>query len=369
MEEFALCIEYILLNRDRLTVPGLGTFVVKQLGAKYDMKEELFLPPIRIVQYDEQIAKGEEVFFSSAVQQIYSINAQEAQSKLDVWIADFYQNIEDTGNVDLGCIGTFTGGDGGHLTFTPSESGIASPAFYALDTFHIKRLTPVESKKKAEKVISNTDNTLVIRLPHRIMRYVAAVSAAALILFGLSAPVDEGMNTRPVQQQSTVLAPTSLGEVVTSTTKDNTQAPLATEQEAPIQEEVTPEETQEISEPVQDANEPTQEVAQQTAPENVIGGADGPTHIILADKPAPVQEEPKECYYIVMASNVSNKNAENYVEVLKKRGFESARVLKGKFNRVVVGEYTDIEEARTAINDIKQKDKEYQCAWIYKHDN
>ena len=70
-----------------------------------------------------------------------------------------------------------------------------------------------------------------------------------------------------------------------------------------------------------------------------------------------------------MASNVSNKNAENYVKVLKKRGFESARVLKGKFNRVVVGEYTDIEEARTAINDIKQKDKEYQGAWIYKQDN
>lgn len=367
MEEFALCIEYILLNRDRLTVPGLGTFVVKQLGAKYDMKEELFLPPIRIVQYDEQIAKGEETFFSTAIRQIYNISAQEAQSKLDVWIADFYQTFEDTGNVDLGCIGTFTGNGDGHLLFTSSESGIATPAFYALDTFHIKRLTPVESKKKAEKVISNTDNTLVIRLPHRIMRYVAAVSAAVLVLFGLSAPVDEGMTTRPAQQQSTVLSPTKISEAVTPISKDNAKEMEMMELEAPKEEAKAEEITAETTESVEDTNEQIQETPAQAPATDVIGGSDAPTHIILTEKAAPIQEEPKDLYYIVLASNVSNKNAENYVEVLKQRGFSSARVLKGKFNRVVVGEYATAEEARIAANDIKQKDKEYQGAWVFKH--
>lgn len=362
MEEFALCIEYILLNRDRLTVPGLGTFVVKQLGAKYDMEEELFLPPIRIVQYDEQIAKGEETFFSTAIRQIYNISAQEAQSKLDVWIADFYQTFDDTGNVDLGCIGTFTGSGDGHLLFTSSESGIATPAFYALDTFHIKRLTPVESKKKAEKVISNTDNTLVIRLPHRIMRYVAAVSAAVLVLFGLSTPVDEGMHTQPVRQQSTVLSPTRLTEIATPVTKEEVKETVVTEQEDPIEEEETNEETAPTVEEIQ-------ETPAQAAPTEIIGEADAPTEIVITDEPAPAEEEVKECYYIVLASNVSNKNAENYVDVLKQRGFSSARVLKGKFNRVVVGEYATAEEARIAATDIKQKDKEYQGAWVYKHGN
>lgn len=355
MEEFALCIEYILLNRDRLTVPGLGTFVVKQLEAKYDMKEELFLPPIRIIQYNEQLAKGEEAFFSSAIQQIYNIDIHDAQSKLDVWIADFYQSMEDSGNVDLGCIGTFTGNGPGHLQFTPSESGIASPAFYALDTFHIKRLTPVESKKKTEKVISNTDNTLVIRLPHRIMRYVAAVSAAALILFGLSTPVDESVRTQPTQQQSTVLAPTHITEVIAPAAKGNA--------------EETPQEKVETNNVATEADEQVQETPAQTAAEEIIGRADAPTNIMLSSEAASAKEEMETCYYIVLASNVSNKNAENYVEVLKKRGFDSARVLKGKFNRVVVGEYATAEEARIAVNDIKQKDKEYQSAWIYKNND
>lgn len=354
MEEFALCIEYILLNRDRLTVPGLGSFIVKQLEAKYDMKEELFLPPIRIVQYDEQLAKGEEAFFTSAIQQIYNISVQEAQSKLDVWIADFYQSVEDTGSVDLGAIGTFTGNDSGHLHFAPSESGIASPTFYALDTFHIKRLSPVESKKKAEKVISNTDNTLVIRLPHRIMRYVAAMSAAALILFGLSAPVDDA-KIQPTQQHSTVLVPTQLNEVATQMTQGNRQ-------ETSKEEIKTNEETVEI-------NKEDQETPAQTEADNRIGGSDASTAISVTDAVVPAEIVPETCYYIVLASNVSNKNAENYVEVLKKRGFNSARVLKGKFNRVVVGEYTTAEEARIAVNDIKQKDKEYQGAWIYKQED
>lgn len=362
MEEFALCIEYILLNRDCLAVPGLGTFVVKQLEARYDMKEELFLPPARIVQYAEQMTKEEDTFFTSAIQQIYSISDHDAQSKLDVWIADFYQAVEDSGNVDLGCIGTFTCNGDGHLHFTPSESGIASPSFYALDTFHIKKLTPGGSKKKSEKVISNTNHTLVIRLPHRIMRYVAAVSAAVLVLFGLSAPVDEGMGTRPAQQQSTVLSPTKISEAVAPFSKESAKEIEVAEQEAPKEEIETGKTTAEVDETMQE--EPAQTVAEET-----IGGADAPTEIVVTNNAVPVEEQVKECYYIVLASNVSNKNAENYVEVLKKRGFDSARVLKGKFNRVVVGEYSTAEEARTAVNDIKQKDKEYQGAWIYKHGN
>lgn len=362
MEEFALCIEYILLNRDLLTVPGLGTFVVKQLEAKYDMEEELFLPPTRIVQYNEQMAKGESTFFTSSIQQIYNISAHEAQSKLDVWIADFYQTVEDTGNVDLGCVGTFTGNAAGHLLFTPSESGIASPAFYALDTFHIKKLTPGDSKKKSEKVISNTDHTLVIRLPHRIMKYVAAMSVAVLVLFGLSAPVDECMSTRPAQQQSTMLSPAKISEAVAPFSKENAKEMEPAEQEAPKEEIGTGETTAEVDETIQ-------EVPAQTVAEEVIGGADAPTEIVVTNNAAPVEEQVKECYYIVLASNVSNKNAGNYVEVLKKRGFDSARVLKGKFNRVVVGEYATAEEARIAVNDIKQRDKEYQGAWIYKHGN
>lgn len=359
MEEFALCIEYILLNRDRLTVPGLGTFVVKQLGAKYDLKEELFLPPIRIVQYSEQTARGEETFFTSAIRQIYNISALEAQSKLDVWIADFFQSIEDSGSVDLGCIGTFTGNADGHLLFTSSESGIASPTFYALDTFHIKRLTPCEGKKKTEKVITNTGNTLVIRLPHRIMRYVAAVSAAVLVMFGLSAPVDESVNTRPAQQQSTVLSPAKISDAVASFSKENAKETKMAEQKAP-------KEGTETDEATAEANETISEAPAQTVAEDVVDETDAPTEITVTDNAAPTEEPVKECYYIVMASNVSNKNAENYVEVLKQRGFDSARVLKGKFNRVVVGEYSTAEKAYAAANAIKQKDKEYRNAWIYK---
>ena len=188
------------------------------------------------------------------------------------------------------------------------------------------------------------------------------MSVAVLVLFGLSAPVDEGVSTRPAQQQSTMLSPAKISEAVAPFSKENAKEMEPAEQEAPKEEIGTGETTAEVDETIQEA-------PAQTVTKEVIGGADAPTEIVVTNNAAPVEEQVKECYYIVLASNVSNKNAGNYVEVLKKRGFDSARVLKGKFNRVVVGEYATAEEARIAVNDIKQRDKEYQGAWIYKHGN
>ncbi len=88
--------------------------------------------------------------------------------------------------------------------------------------------------------------------------------------------------------------------------------------------------------------------------------------------PAPAKQENAAAqivdnYCIVLASAISDKNATNYVEVLKQRGFVSARVLRGtKFNRVVVGRYATEEEARAAASDIQKMNKEYAGAWIFK---
>ncbi len=197
MEEFALCIEHILLNRDQLLVPGLGSFVVQQLGARYDSREETFLPPMRFVRYDDMLQKHEDAVLLQALQRIYNIDLPAAQAKLDMWLTDFFQTLEDCGSVDLGCIGTFSQNEDGRLLFASSESGIVSPAFYALDTFHLKELDPqVQTEDTPHKVISNTERDIVIRLPHRIMKYVAAASVAVVMTLGLSIPVHNASRTQ-----------------------------------------------------------------------------------------------------------------------------------------------------------------------------
>ncbi len=299
-------------------VPGLGTFVVEQLDARYDTKEEIFLPPICIVHYSEQMLNDENANIIAALQKIYDIDLQSAHSKLDMWVTDFFQTLEDAGSVDLGCIGTFISNGNGQLHFTPSDSGITSPRFYALDTFHIKKIKEEETTgKKKEKVITASGHEIVIRLPQRLIKYIAAASVILLIALGFSEPVHNTSNTFNAQQQQTAMF--TLGNFAMDAFQESDNSSKA-------------------------------------------------EHVAGTKQP---EEEPEQAlednYCIVLASAVSDKNAANYVELLKQRGFASARILKGNMNRVVVGHYATEEEARTAATEIHNKGKEYANAWIYKH--
>ncbi len=377
MEELALCLEYILLNRDRIFVPGLGSFVVKQLEAHYDSKEETFLPPMRIVQYEGLTQKSEDAFLLLSLQKIFNIDQQTAQAKMDMWLADFYRAMEDCGSVDIGCIGTFTQGENGTLLFSSSESGIVSPSFYALDIFHVKELkAQPKSEETSNKVISNTDHAIVIRLPHRIMKYVAAASVAFIMVLGLSIPVQNSTRTQISSQlQSSLFVPGNLSAFVQTPSK----ATVA--ENAPATTETAPTVKAGKKETVTGKAETVQASSQET-----VANTSGT--VVANAKQEPGQEAPKteakpqgkteqhaepakelvDNYCIVLASAISDKNAANYVEVLKQRGFVSARVLQGgKFNRVVVGRYATEGEARVAVSSIQKKDKEYSGAWIFKN--
>ncbi len=340
MEEFALCIEYILLNRDQTSIPGLGTFIVHQQAAKYDMQEEIFLPPLRIVQYMQQEENGNG--FVASLMQIYNLSLRDAENKLNLWVADFYQQLEDCDSLDLGCIGTFSMSEGRKLSFKSSASGITSPAFYALDTFHIKALAPLEQKeeKKTKKnTITTADGSIIIRLNRKMMKYAAVAATIVAMTFSFAVPV-ENANELGIQpaQQSKLFIPSNLTDLTIH------QEEQQEKKEAPVQ-QAKPK-AQETPQPVAVA-----EVAQpkEEAPKE-------------EPKPAVAQED----YCIVLASAVSGKNATRYAEQLKVRGFDSPRVIEGKMTRVVVGHYKTADEARAAASVIQKKGAEYKGAWILK---
>ncbi len=332
MEEFALCIEYILLNRDQTTIPGLGTFVVHQQSARYDIQEEIFLPPLRVVQYiqQENYEKGSE--FVTSLMQIYNLNKARAEEKLNLWVTDFYQQLEDCGCLDLGCIGSFCMSEEHTLNFTSSASGITSPAFYALDTFHIRPLAPIEEekterKKEKKTSITTTDSSIIIRLNRKMLQYAAVAVTVVAMAFSFTVPVENAteLGMQPMQQ-SKLFIPSNLANIV---------SPQSHEQQSIVAEEA--------------------QVEQSTQAETVV-----------AETEAEQVAEAEQGYCIVMASAISRKNAARYAETLKKRGFDSARVLEGKMTRVVVGIYNTEEEAQTAASEIHDKSTEYKGAWILK---
>ncbi|MDY5631386.1 MAG: SPOR domain-containing protein [Bacteroidaceae bacterium] len=368
MEEFALCIEYILLTRSQIYVPGLGAFVVRQQAAKYDSKEEIYLPPLRVVQYVNALQQEPEDTFFTSVEQIYNISRESTEQKVNLWVTDFLQQLEDCDSLDFGCIGTFTQGSNGELLFAASESGITTPDFYALDAFHIKTLqheqqNTVPTKEPTQPIIRATRESIVIRLNRRLLRYAAAASLLVAAMLAGTTPVDNATN-QPQTLASQMFIPHHLlpteeakqENKLRNEQKTNAQKVIApkVKEEAPQSDSATP---QAVSTTSQEATAVPQKAA--AAPQKAAAAPQTPTQVAQ-----PVVME--DTYCIVLASAVSERNAENYVSTLQKRGFISARILKGNMNRVVIGRYKTAEEARQAATELHAKNSEYAGAWVLK---
>lgn len=361
MEEFALCIEYILLTRSQIYVPGLGAFVVRQQAAKYDSKEEIYLPPLRVVQYVNALQQEPEDTFFTSVEQIYNISRESTEQKVNLWVTDFLQQLEDCDSLDFGCIGTFTQGSNGELLFAASESGITTPDFYALDAFHIKTLqheqqNTVPTKEPTQPIIRATRESIVIRLNRRLLRYAAAASLLVAAMLAGTTPVDNATN-----QPQTLVSQMFIPHHLLPTEEAKQENKLRNEQKTNAQKVIAPKVKEEA--PQSDSATPqavsTTSQEATVVPQKAAAAPQTPTQAVQ-----PVVME--DTYCIVLASAVSERNAENYVSTLQKRGFISARILKGNMNRVVIGRYKTAEEARQAATELHAKNSEYAGAWVLK---
>ena len=74
-------------------------------------------------------------------------------------------------------------------------------------------------------------------------------------------------------------------------------------------------------------------------------------------------------YCIVMASKVTQRNAEYFVNQLKNKGFESAQIyICRDIVRVIYGAYPDAEAAREALRKLRTENEDglFDQSWIYR---
>ena len=65
MIELSTHIEYLLLHHDEVSVPGLGTFTVREMSSKRVDEEGIFLPPYRTVSFKgNELETGEDFILS-----------------------------------------------------------------------------------------------------------------------------------------------------------------------------------------------------------------------------------------------------------------------------------------------------------------
>lgn len=367
MISLARHIELLLLEHDCVIVPGLGGFIANHTEARYTGDEEhLFLPPYRTIGFNQQLQVNDGLLVQSYMT-AYDTSYPAANLQMEKDLENMMQELEMKGEYVLENVGTIKKGLNENISFIAPETGALTPSLYGLYSYEMKSLQHVIKEKDIERNLQaaaamhiaqketaakvetekqeTKQNGVVIRI-NRHWLDVGISAAAAVVLFFCFSYM--AMN-QPSNNADTVVASFPTMEKVA--VKANT--PAAKPVEAPAKEKVAAE-TPAKAEPAKESAE--------KAPVKVEPAKTEPV------KAEPAKAEPAKKsgrYAIVLATYVSQDNAERFIKTLAKEGLGEGRYVKnGKVSRVLYSEYANEATAQEALSKFRKENSAFAEAWI-----
>lgn len=329
MKALSLHIERLLLHHDCVVVPHFGAFVVHESAATRSEHENIFFPPSRLVRFNPDLVQDDHLLVE-AVRKEQNSSLSEAKRTTQAMVLDLRSQLLADGQVDFGTIGVFTQDDDGQISFSSCQAGVTTPRYYGLDAFTMPRLTNLSPQPISSNAHSRHNATvrpfhhnddITIRISRRSLRNVAAAAAIAILCVIFTSPFQMS-NVKGGQASVFSTAPNV----------ENMQQPKAKEQLA-------------ATDPL--VNE------EATTAENAT---------TIEEKAA--VEAP---YAVVLASQVSRKNAEAFVQRLQEMGYANARVHdNGKMLRVIIDGLATETDAANLAHQLHLLGGDYAAAWVLK---
>ena len=373
-------IEILFLSNDCVIVPGLGGFMAHNINARYEEREHLFLPPLRTLGFNPQLNINDSLLVQSYIE-AYDISYPEALQRIEGEVEELRQHLQNEGSYELNDIGTLALNEDGNYVFSPCEAGILTPVLYGLTSVEMKRLDarqtpsqpvalqtsePVEEPTAkilgiddtdttgtgAEYVEEEEEETDVIRIKYTWIRNAVAVAAILIAVFILALPTG---NTDMMQRTISNLNNGLLFGMMSEDTnvskieinrwkveggrwKENTSATTSEANANSLSAESTAEST---------ADSEAESTAKSTADSEAEYAADSTAKSAsTGNLPPPSTLHPSPKYCIVLASHVSVRNANAFIERLQKKGYDQAEIFeRNNIRRVIYGHYASENDA------------------------
>lgn len=329
-------IEILLLDNDCVIVPGLGGFMTHHVEAHYDADDQMFLPPLRTLGFNPQLTMNDSLLVQSYIE-AYDISYPEALRRIESEVEELKQHIGTAGYYELNDIGRLSLNEEGKYLFSPCEAGILTPELYGLSSFEMKAVEKAVAIEEEKQETEETTSTIVSLTPEEEedddrafvvkmswIRNTVAIAAAVLAFFLMTTPVSNSDSTQ-----------VNMGGL---------NNPLLVQK--PHKPVVKPDTTLKIV--------PDTTIAQKAVAE------------VKKDSVTAQPEAEKKGYCIVLASHVSMKNAQSFVDELHKRGFTEAEIfVRNNVTRVVCGQFETQNAAYNRLNHIRDN-KGFEEAWVLK---
>ena len=362
-------IEILLLDNDCVIVPGLGGFTAHHVEARFDESDDVFLPPLRTLGFNQQLKINDSLLVQSYIE-AYDISYPEALRRIEGEVEELRQRLANDGYYEMTDIGVLEMNEDGNIIFTPCEAGILTPELYGLSSFEMQPLMAEESTTSAsstqvqkpnveptpitttvfdqvgqkEETSANdagqdTDNdedaekTICIKVSW--LRNAGIAAAAAVLLFFVLFPISHSG-----------LKNVNIGDFNGTS----------------FFSKLMPKDSQMNNINISEIKASAKDSSRQSVKDSVKD--------IVKDSIKVIEPKVKsDTFCIVLASCIPQKNAERYVEQLHKKGFDKAyAMVNNKMVRVIYGNYTSETDAYNDLQKIRSKD-EFEQAWILKKKN
>ena len=376
MIEIARHIEILLLDNDCVIVPGLGGFMAHAVGARYDAKEQLFLPPCRVLGFNPLLRINDSLLAQSYVE-AYDLSYPEALRRIESEVSELQQHLANEGSYMLSNVGLLTVNDEGHTSFEPCEAGVLTPSLYGLSTLEVETLEERSSAaephatKKALSVpsgfaagshvadedaaealgeTSTDEKAIVIRLSW--VRNAVAIAAAVALFLIMATPLSNS------EQASRELSAVPVPAMPRMETRGTLQLPTEMHRDKALS--VPSGFAAGSHDSAEATNQAAQEVHSDKASRLSSDIAAGSRVAAEAS-----QDESTDYYCIVLASYVTQRNAEDYVGKMHGDGFGESRVIDHRnIRRVVYGSYASEQEAQKELRELRRSHY-FEEAWVY----
>lgn len=354
-------IEILLLNNDCVIVPDLGGFMAHYSEAHYDDRDQMFLPPMRTLGFNPALKMNDSLLAQSYIE-AYDISYPEAILRIEDEVSELRQHIENEGSYELNDLGILKMNEYGNYEFEPCEAGILTPTLYGLSTVEMEPLANmtssfVEAKTrpiKVESILENDAKETVheekaqevemsssyfkddkddkVHIPVSVLRNIMAAAIAIFGFFLISTPLNNNGSSKEM-----------------SMLNFDTETLTRILPKATIQ-----------------GNAEVKGIKASEVHNDAVVKYDNETTDNINKETVSVEREKTVPYYtLVLASQVSKKNASLYVEKLHKAGFNEAKIFTSHSStRVIFNRYKTEAEAYNALREMREH-TEFHEAWVY----
>ena len=347
-------IEILLLDNDCVIVPGLGGFTAHHVEARFDESDDVFLPPLRTLAFNQQLKINDSLLVQSYIE-AYDISYPEALRRIEGEVEELRQRLAKEGYYEMADIGVLEMNEDGNIIFTPCEAGILTPELYGLSSFEMQPLMAEESTTSASSTQVQKPNVEPTPITTTVFDQVGQKEETSANDAGQDTDTDEdaekticikvswlrnaGIAAAAALLLFFVIFPISHSGLKNVNIGDFNGTSFFSK--------LMPKDSQmnniNISEIKASAKDSSRQLVKDSVKDSIKG------------------IEPKvksDTFCIVLASCIPQKNAERYVEQLHKKGFDKAyAMVNNKMVSVIYGNYTSETDAYNDLQKIRSKDE------------